>query len=214
MMKKTNFEVLEADDDSQSERYFSIIESLLFVSGEPIKLKDLALIIESSEGFANDVLRSLMLRYEAEERGIRLININNGYQLVTKPQNSDYVQKLLKTNIRQSLSQAALETLAIVSYRQPVTRIDIDDIRGVKSDSAVLTLVDKGLIKECGRMDVAGRPILYATTEEFLKNFGLNSLEDMPSLENLLEGMAKDEVLGQDSADEISSQEVAVTEVE
>ena len=111
------------------------------------------------------------------------------------------------------MSQAALETLAIVSYRQPVTRIDIDDIRGVKSDSAVLTLVDKGLIKECGRMDVAGRPILYATTEEFLKNFGLNAIADMPSLENLLEGMAKEEVINQNTSDEISSQEVAVTEV-
>ena len=104
--------------------------------------------------------------------------------------------------------------MAIVSYRQPVTRIDIDDIRGVKSDSAVLTLVDKGLIKECGRMDVAGRPILYATTEEFLKNFGLNTIEDMPSLESLMEGMTKDEVLEQDSTDVLASEEAAISEVE
>jgi len=191
-MKKNDFKQVEMEINLNKEIYFSIIESLLFVSGEPIKLKELALIIESSEDFAEDILKDLMVKYESEERGIRLININNQYQLVTKPKNSSYVQKLLKTNIRQSLSQAALETLAIVSYRQPITRIDIDDIRGVKSDSALLTLVDKGLIKECGRMDVAGRPILYATTEEFLKNFGLNNIGDMPSLESVLEGMAKE----------------------
>ena len=191
-MKKNDFKQVEMEINLNKEIYFSIIESLLFVSGERIKLKELALIIESSEDFAEDILKDLMVKYESEERGIRLININNQYQLVTKPKNSSYVQKLLKTNIRQSLSQAALETLAIVSYRQPITRIDIDDIRGVKSDSALLTLVDKGLIKECGRMDVAGRPILYATTEEFLKNFGLNNIGDMPSLESVLEGMAKE----------------------
>ena len=200
-MKKINYEEIEV--------YFSIFESLLFVSGEPIKLKELASIIESSEDFAEDVLKELMFKYESEERGMRLLNINNQYQLVTKPENSDYVQKLLKTNIRQALSQAALETLAIVSYRQPVTRIDIDEIRGVKSDSAVLTLVDKGLIKECGRMDVAGRPILYATTEEFLKNFGLNNIKDMPPLENILEGMAMEEDLTS-----LPTAEVAITEIE
>ena len=199
-MKKINFNQIEIEGASQRGAYFSIFESLLFVSGEPLKLKELSLIIESSEDFTRDILNELMLKYEAEERGIRLISINNEYQLVTKPQNSNYVQKLLKTNIRQSLSQAALETLAIVSYRQPITRIDIDDIRGVKSDSAVLTLVDKGLIKECGRLDVAGRPILYATTEEFLKNFGLNTIKDMPLLENLLEGMTEERVLKDDSA--------------
>ena len=200
-MKKINYEEIEV--------YFSIFESLLFVSGEPIKLKELASIIESSEDFAEDVLKELMFKYEAQDRGIRLLNINNQYQLVTKPENSDYVQKLLKTNIRQALSQAALETLAIVSYRQPVTRIDIDEIRGVKSDSAVLTLVDKGLIKECGRMDVAGRPILYATTEEFLKNFGLNNIKDMPPLENILEGMAIEEDMAS-----LPTAEVAITEIE
>ena len=200
-MKKINYEEIEV--------YFSIFESLLFVSGEPIKLKELASIIESSDDFAEDVLKELMFKYEAQERGIRLLNINNQYQLVTKPENSDYVQKLLKTNIRQALSQAALETLAIVSYRQPVTRIDIDEIRGVKSDSAVLTLVDKGLIKECGRMDVAGRPILYATTEEFLKNFGLNNIKDMPPLENILEGMAIEEDMAS-----LPTAEGAITEIE
>ena len=193
-MKKELYNQIEIDGASQKEAYFSIFESLLFVSGEPIKLKELAIIIESSENFTEEVLRELMLRYEAEDRGIRLISINSAYQLVTKPKNSNYVQKLLKSNVRQSLSQAALETLAIVSYRQPITRIDIDEIRGVKSDSAVSTLVEKGLLKECGRLEVPGRPILYSTTEEFLKNFGLSNLKEMPSLENIMEGMLQDEI--------------------
>jgi segregation and condensation protein B len=208
-MKKVNFDQIEIEGASQKEAYFSIFESLLFVSGEPVKLKELAAIVESSEDFTEGILKELMLKYELEERGIRLISINNEYQLVTKPKNSNYVQKLLKSNIRQSLSQAALETLAIVSYRQPITRIDIDEIRGVKSDSAVTTLVEKGLIKECGRLDVAGRPILYATTEEFLKNFGLNTLHEMPSLDNILDGMSQEEILEVDS---VQSEEVAISE--
>ncbi len=206
-MKKDSFNQVEFEGISQSQAYFSILESLLFISGEAIKLKDIAAIIEGSEEFTENLLKELMLRYEAEERGIRLICANDGYQLVTKPKNSNYVQKLLKSNIRQSLSQAALETLAIVSYRQPVTRIDIDEIRGVKSDSAVSTLVEKGLIKECGRMEVAGRPILYKTTEEFLKNFGLSTLSEMPSLENILDGMSKDEIFEELELEEIQSLE-------
>ena len=192
-MKKEQYDQIEIDGASQKEAYFSIFESLLFVSGEPIKLKEMATIIESSENFTKEILQELMLRYEAEDRGIRLISINDAFQLVTKPKNSNYVQKLLKTNVRQSLSQAALETLAIVAYRQPITRIDIDEIRGVKSDSAVSTLAEKGLIKECGRLEVPGRPILYTTTEEFLKNFGLSNLKEMPSLESFMEGMLQEE---------------------
>ena len=205
-MKKANFDQIEIAGASVKEVYFSIFESLLFVSGEPIKLRELAAIVESSEEFAESVLRELMLKYEAEDRGIRLISINNEYQLVTKPKNSNYVQKLLKTNIRQSLSQAALETLAIVAYRQPITRIDIDEIRGVKSDSAVTTLVEKGLIKESGRMEVAGRPILYVTTDEFLKNFGMATLKDMPALENVLDGVLKEELFEQVDVKDIMSE--------
>lgn len=185
-MKKTYISQMEMDQLSKRHVYFSIIEALLFVSGEPLKLKDIAAIIESDIEIVKEIIEELMDRYSAEDRGIKIININEEYQLVTKPEYSNYIQKLLKTNVRQSLSQASLETLAIIAYKQPITRVSIDEIRGVKSDRAVLTLLEKGLIKETGRLEVAGRPILYSTTDKFLVSFGLENLKQMPSLEEIL----------------------------
>jgi segregation and condensation protein B len=112
--------------------------------------------------------------------------------LVTKSKNSNYVEKLVQNNSRQSLSQAALETLAIIAYKQPITRIDIDEIRGVKSDRAIANLVEKNLVKDSGRLDVPGRPILYSTTDEFLKYFGFNSLNQIPQLNDLVEDKYED----------------------
>lgn len=166
--------------------YESIIEAVLFASGEPLKIKQIASIIECNEKHAKRILDNMIIKYNDEKRGIKLICINDSYQLVTKPENSNYVSKLLKTNSRQSLSQAAMETLAIISYKQPITRIDVDEIRGVKSDRAILTLQDKGLIKENGRLDVPGRPILYSTTDEFLKSFSIGNLEELPHLDEFL----------------------------
>ena len=116
-------------------------------------------------------------------RGIKIISLNGTYQLVTKTKNSEYVQKLLKKNVRQSLSQASLESLAIICYKQPITRVEIDEIRGVKSESAIQRLVEKNLVEETGRLEVPGRPILYGTTDEFLRHFALNDLGDLPSIE-------------------------------
>ena len=160
-----------------------IIEALLFVSGEPLSLKELALNLESSSKNIEKVLEELIEEYQDKDRGIKLIRINGDYQLVTKNEYSDYIQKLLKKNKRQSLSQASLESLAIVAYKQPITRIDIDEIRGVKSESAISRLMDKELIKEVGRLEVPGRPILYSTTEEFLRQFGVHDLKELPSLD-------------------------------
>lgn len=186
-MKGNNINQIEIEAASNKARYFSIIESLLFVSGEALNIKEIAEIIECSHEYTNDLLQELRDKYDEEERGILLININNDYMLVTKSQNSDYIQRLLKTNSRQALSRAALETLAIIVYRQPITRIEIDEVRGVKSDKAVQTLLEKNLIKESGRKKVPGRPIMYVTTDEFLKYFGLDSLNAMPSLEEFLD---------------------------
>lgn len=185
-MKKININQLEIGELSNKSKYFSIIESLLFVSGEPLKLKNIAAILECEIQYTAEILNEMQLKYVEEERGIKLIAINDEYQLVTKSQNGDYVQKLLKTNTRQSLSQAALESLAIVAYKQPITRAQIDEIRGVKSDRAILTLQEKNLIKESGRLEAPGRPILYGTTEEFLRCFDLSNLEQLPELESLL----------------------------
>lgn len=174
-------------DESKYERYFSIIESLLYVTGDPLEVDTIASILECSVEFATELLKVLEKVYERDEsRGIKLICINKAYQLGTKPINSDYLQMLLKTNIRQSLSRAALETLSIIAYKQPITRIEIEDIRGVKSDRAISTLVEKGLIKESGKKSVIGRPNLYATTDEFLKHFDFTSLGELPSLDNFI----------------------------
>jgi len=185
-MKNENINQIKIEEVSTKNIYFSIIESLLFVSGEPLEVKQIASILECSVSFTKDLLKEMIKLYDIENRGIKIINVNNNYSLVTKPQNSDYIEKLLGNNSRQSLSQAALETLAIVSYKQPITRIDIDEIRGVKSDRAISNLVEKGLIKECGRLEVPGRPILYGTTDEFLKYFGLENIEQMPTLEDII----------------------------
>ncbi|SFA87391.1 SMC-Scp complex subunit ScpB [Clostridium frigidicarnis] len=180
--KQCEFESL-----SRKKVYISAVESLLFVSGEPMKLKDISNIIECSTSYTKEVLEELSVEYSKEKRGIKLIHINGSYQLVTKPENSQFIQKILKTNVRQSLSQAALETLAIVAYKQPITRIDIDEIRGVKSESAVQKLIERQLIKECGRLDVIGRPILYGTTKEFLKQFDMETLNELPNIDNLID---------------------------
>lgn len=185
-MKENNVNQMEITEVSNKSRYFSVIESLLFVSGEALHIKDISSILECSEEYTARLLEELRETYEDDQRGIILININEEYMLVTKSENSDFVQKLLKTNSRQALSRAALETLAIIVYRQPITRIEIDEIRGVKSDKAVQTLLEKNLIKEGGKKKVPGRPVMFVTTEEFLRYFGLQSLNQMPSLEEFI----------------------------
>lgn len=185
-MSNIEYEQFEFKEVSNKDQLISAIEALLFVSGEPLSEKAIASVLRCSAEYTNELLEILSREYSESRRGIKLININNTYQLVTKPQNSDYIHELLKGNNRQFLSQASLETLAIIAYKQPITRIDIDEIRGVKSDSAVQNLIEKGLIKEKGRLQVPGRPILYVTTDEFLRQFGLDNLENLPSLEELI----------------------------
>lgn len=181
-------------NDSKYERYFSIIESLLYVTGDPLPIETIAGILECSVEFATEIMMILEKVYEKDEsRGIKLICINKAYQFGTKPINSDHVQMLLKTNVRQSLSRAALETLSIIAYKQPITRIEIEEIRGVKSDRAIYTLSEKGLIKECGKKNVIGRPNLYGTTDEFLKHFDFTSLGELPSLDLFMEDEKNEE---------------------
>ncbi|WP_407301140.1 SMC-Scp complex subunit ScpB [Clostridium botulinum] len=192
-MNKDHEEQLEINEVSQKNKYKSIIESLLFMSGEPINIKDLATILNCKQDKVSSLLNEMKNSYVGKDRGIKILIHNRAVQLVTKPENSIYVEKLLKTNVRQSLSQVALETLSIIAYKQPITRVAIDEIRGVKSDRAIYTLLEKNIIKECGRLDVPGKPILYGTTEEFLKFFGLDSIEAIPNLEDLLKEFSKEE---------------------
>ncbi|WP_024615983.1 SMC-Scp complex subunit ScpB [Clostridium sp. Ade.TY] len=182
-METVSLGQFEFKETSRKEPIKGAIEALLFVSGEPLSLRDLAINLEVTPKYLEEIISELSLEYEISNRGIKLININGSYQLVTKNEYSDYIQKLLKKNKRQSLSQASLESLSIIAYKQPITRVDIDEIRGVKSESAIQKLLERDLVEEVGRLDVPGRPILYGTTNEFLRQFGLTSIKELPSLE-------------------------------
>lgn len=159
----------------------SVIEGLLFVAGdEGIDTKQLETILELEKEAIEDILNDMKGDYKRENRGIQIIQIAESYQLTTLPEHAPYFERLASSPTHSTLSQAALETLAIVAYKQPITKADIEEIRGVKSDRAITTLVNKNLIKEVGRMEAIGRPILYGTTKDFLDYFGLKSLKDLP----------------------------------
>lgn len=158
------------------------LEALLFVAKNPLTLELLGEILELDLLDVEELLSKLRDRYTADFCGLTLLEINGGYKLGTKPETARYIELLYKQPA-QALSNAALEVLSIIAYKQPVTRGEIDFIRGVQSDRALATLVEKGLVKEVGRKEGPGRPILYATTEQFLLHFGLRSLDDMPKLE-------------------------------
>lgn len=154
------------------------LEALLFIAKEPVSLKELAEIVEQKESEVARCLEELGLDYA--DRGIQLVNLAGGYQLSTRPEVSPYVEKFLKPAVEVHLSTPALETLAIVAYKQPISRHQIEQIRGVDCDSVMKTLLEKRLVKETGRADLPGRPIIYGTTEEFLFHFGLSSLKELP----------------------------------
>ncbi|MGL5649780.1 MAG: SMC-Scp complex subunit ScpB [Clostridium sp.] len=182
-MKMSKISQFEFEEISMKGTYKAAIEAMLFVSGEPLSLRDIAVNLEITPKKTEEILGEMLLQYEIENRGIKLIQINGMYQLVTKSEYSEYIERLLNKNRRQSLSQASLESLSIIAYKQPITRADIDEIRGVKSDSAIQKLIERELISEVGRLEVIGRPILYGTTDEFLRQFGLSGLEELPSLD-------------------------------
>jgi segregation and condensation protein B len=156
------------------------VESLLFVASEPSPIERLATVLEASPEQIEEALTSLDQQYTS--RGLRLQRKGKRVQLVTAPETADVVRQFLGLELTGKLSPAALETLAIVAYRQPVTRAQVEGIRGVNSDSVIRTLVNRGLVEEMGRLDQAGRPIIYGTTFDFLQQFGLSSLDQLPPL--------------------------------
>lgn len=162
----------------------SKVESLLFVVGDDgLTLQQLAHITEVEELELKDVLAQLQQQLEQDDtRGITLKELAGTYQLVTKQSMADTIQKLIENPPAQSMSQASLEVLAIVAYKQPITRVEVEDLRGVKCERPIQTLVSKGLIQEVGRVEGTGRAILYGTTKEFLNFFGLNDLRELPPL--------------------------------
>jgi segregation and condensation protein B len=168
------------DREGQGLSIKSLIESLLFVADEPVAVDRLASILEISPEQVEQAISELSDEYAG--RGLRLQRKRQRVQLVTAPEAADWIRRLLGLELTGKLTSAALEALAIVAYRQPVTRSDIEAVRGVNSDSVLRTLVNRGLIEEQGRLEQAGRPIIYGTTFEFLQEFGLSSLDQLPPL--------------------------------
>ncbi len=158
-----------------------IIECLLFVAGEPISLKELARTTETDIDAVQEALRSLQRRYDSGS-GLQIIEIAGGYQMATRPEHAPAVGRLLAPHANR-LSRPALETATIIAYRQPCTQADIEAVRGVSSDAVLKTLLERGLICDAGRKPSPGRPILYATTAEFLHYFGLSAVSDLPPLD-------------------------------
>lgn len=159
------------------------IEGILFAAGEPVKTAKLAAVLEISIDAVEEAVRILKYDYDTQERGFMIIDIDEGYQICSRPEYYNYIQVILGEQRRQALSNAAMEALAIIAYRQPITRAQIEYIRGVNSDSAVNRLSERGLIEEAGRLDAPGRPVLYKTTQNFLRCFGLSTPKDLPELD-------------------------------
>ncbi len=159
------------------------IEGILFAAGEPVKAAKLAAVLEIELDAVTEAVRLLKYDYDTNERGFNIIDIDEGYQICSRPEYYNYIQIILGEQRRQALSNAAMEALAIIAYKQPITRGQIEYIRGVNSDGAVNRLVERGLIEESGRLDAPGRPILYKTSQNFLRCFGLSTPQDLPELD-------------------------------
>ncbi|MGI6720525.1 MAG: SMC-Scp complex subunit ScpB [Anaerovoracaceae bacterium] len=169
---------------SANPRIKSALESLLFVWGDPLEAKVCAELFDLSVQETIEAFRELAGEYELRDSGLRIREMDRSFQLCTNAENDDYIQRLCTPVKEKRLTQAALEVLAIVAYRQPVTKGEIDSIRGVRSDRALEGLIRRNLIEEAGRSQAIGRPILYATTREFLALFGFETLEDLPLIED------------------------------
>ncbi len=172
----------------------SIVEAVLFTMGNSVELRQLAVAIDQSEKVAKRVVENVKKRYEQEKRGMQIIELENAYQMCTCAKYYENLIRVAAAPKKQVLTDVVLETLSIIAYKQPVTKMEISKIRGVSSDHAVNRLVEYGLVYEVGRMDAPGRPALFATTEEFLRRFGVGSTTDLPTMNPEMEEEIKQEV--------------------
>lgn len=168
-------------DRVEINRLEGIIEAILFTMGDSVELGKIAAAIEHDENTTRKILHRMMDKYDAEDCGLRIIELENAFQMCTKKEMYEYLIRVAKQPKRYALTDVQLETLSIIAYKQPVTKLEIEKIRGVKSDHAVNKLVEYNLVCERGRLDAPGKPILFGTTEEFLRRFSIQSVEELPS---------------------------------
>ena len=160
----------------------SIIESILFSVGRPVQINELMMTLELPKEDIINIIENMKNEFNEQERGIEIIKVNEAYQLTTKKENYDYIYSIVDKRSKPNLSQAALETLAIIAYNPRITRAEIESIRGVNSDGTIYRLLEHNIIEDAGKSDAPGRPTTYRTTDEFLKLFGFSSLDELPEL--------------------------------
>ncbi|MDO5403688.1 MAG: SMC-Scp complex subunit ScpB [Eubacteriales bacterium] len=170
------------------EKIEAIIEAVLFTMGESVEVDKIAAAIEHDVDTTVKIIHNMMDKYEADDRGIKIIELENAFQMCTKPEFYDSLIKVASQPRKYVLTDVLLETLSIIAYKQPITKMEIEKIRGVSSDFAVNKLVEYELVKEVGRLDAPGRPMLFGTTESFLRSFGVHSIDDLPAIsEDMIE---------------------------
>lgn len=187
----------------------SAIESMMFVWGEPLDIKEIAEIFNMDKKEIYNLCKELQEEYEQEGRGIVIREVNRSFQFVTRSENLGYVERLCTPVKHKKLSQSALEVLALVAYKQPVTKGEIEAVRGIRCDRVIEGLTKKNLIAEVGRSTSVGRPVLYGTTDEFLRQFGFETLKDLPAIEDI-EGVMGDDEDGSGSADSLLMQQISI----
>ena len=183
MAKQADREDNKRMDEMEIKKLQGVIEAILFTMGESVELERIAAAIEHDEETTRKLINGLMDQYAEEGRGIRIIELDRSYQMCTKKEMYEYLIRIAKQPKRYVLTDVLLETLSIIAYKQPVTKLEIEKIRGVKSDHAVNKLVEYGLVEEVGRLDAPGRPLSFGTTEEFLRRFSVQSLDELPTLD-------------------------------
>ena len=161
------------------------IEAILFAMGESVELSRIAAAVGQDKDTTRRLLHHMMDRYQEEDRGIQIIELEQSYQMCTKSEMYEYLIRIAKQPKKHVLTDVLLETLSIIAYKQPITKVEIEKIRGVSCDHAVNKLVEYNLVKELGRLDAPGRPLLFGTTEEFLRSFGVQSLDELPMLDQV-----------------------------
>lgn len=207
-------EQIPQESNGQDRHIKGVVEALLFVNEKPVTLDQIKRVLGAMNAAEiKQVLQSLSEEYEERQSGMKIVEIAGGYQMLSSPAYVSYIRDFYKTKHKEKLSKPALETLAIVAYKQPVTRTEVELIRGVNSDGVIAHLLTKELVKPVGRKDVPGRPFLYGTTRQFLEYFGLKSLEDLPALEefpNLTAPAQEDNGDGQTAVEPAAEEQTAL----